>query len=261
MTHIQAIRAHEVVVGARPGVVDSPALGRFADAWDELPIVMLEFCMSDGIVALGEVGRGPGIQEIHSHLKSLIGVELRGLDLGVLPKPFRTGYQWGLLTAHPPALYSSPSPVTYAFEMALYDWLGKSINCCIADLLGGAVRQRVPVDAWCGRQTPKDLRRIVTEARDRGFQGIKIKSKLGDPTVEQVRAIKQAGGDQFGITIDPMWQWLSPHAALHMLAGLEPLANNLCIEDPFPWEQPEMSHRVRQVTTVPLVLQSALWRY
>lgn len=43
MTHIQAIRAHEVVVGARPGVVDSPALGRFADAWDKLPIVMLEF--------------------------------------------------------------------------------------------------------------------------------------------------------------------------------------------------------------------------
>jgi len=120
MTHIEAIRAHEVVVGGRIGVVDSPALGRFADAWDEQPIVLLEFCMSDGILALGEVGRGAGIKDIHAELTSLIGLELRGLDLGVLPQQFRTGYQWGLLTAHPPALYNSPSPVTYAFEMALY---------------------------------------------------------------------------------------------------------------------------------------------
>ena len=256
MTHIEAIRAHEVVVGGRIGVVDSPALGRFADAWDEQPIVLLEFCMSDGILALGEVGRGAGIKDIHAELTSLVGLELRGLDLGVLPQQFHTGYQWGLLTAHPPALYNSPSPVTYAFEMALYDWVGKSVNCSMADLLGGPVRQRVPVDAWCGRQTPDDLRRIVEQARERGFHGIKMKSKLGDPTIEQVRAIKQAGGDSFGITIDPMWQWLSPHDALHMLAELEPLANNLRIEDPFPWEQPEMWQRVRQVTTIPLVLHT-----
>ncbi len=51
-----------------------------------------------------------------------------------------------------------------------------------------------------------------------------------------------------------MWQWLSPHDALPMLKTLEPYAQNLRIEDPFPWEQPEMWQRVRQTVAVPLVL-------
>jgi len=255
VTHIKSIVAHEVIVPGRKGAVDSPSMGRFADAWDEKPIVLLEFCLSDGIVALGEVGRGPGIKPIQHWLQHLIGLELRGLDLGVLPELFRTGYQWGLHTSHPPALYDSPSPVTYAFEMALYDWMGKRTSCRMADLLGGPVRQRVPVDAWCGRQTPDDLRRIVGHAQVRGFRGIKMKSKLGDPAVAQVRAIKEAGGDDFSVTIDPMWQWLNPHDVLHMLKQLEQFSN-LRIEDPFPWEQPEMWQRVREVVAVPLVLHT-----
>lgn len=254
-TCIESILAHEVIVPGKAGAVDSPSLGRFADAWDEKPIVLLEFRLSDGIVALGEVGRGPTIAELKPWLEQLVGLRLRGLDLGVLPESFRSGYRWGLLTSHPPALYDSPSPVTYAFEMALYDWMGKRNGCRMVDLLGGAVRERVPVDAWCGRQTPEDLRRIVAQARAHGFRGIKMKSKLGDPSVAQVRAIKEAGGDDFGVTIDPMWQWLSPHDALHTLKQLEAFSN-LRIEDPFPWEQPEMWQRARQATAVPLVLHT-----
>ncbi|PJF48623.1 MAG: hypothetical protein D6709_11860, partial [Chloroflexi bacterium] len=78
-----------------------PALGRFADAWDEKPIVLLEFRLSDGIIALGEVGRGPTIAELRPWLEQLIGYRLRGLDLGVLPETLRSGYRWGLLTSPP----------------------------------------------------------------------------------------------------------------------------------------------------------------
>ncbi len=255
-TVIQSITAHEVIVPGKPGCVDSPAMGRFADAWDELPIVLLEFHLSDGITALGEVGRGNTINSIAPWLQQLIGLELRSLDLGVLPGSFRKGYQYGLLTSHPPALYDTHSPVMYAFETMLYDWVGKRMNCRMVDLLGGAVRERVPVDAWCGRQTPQDLVGVVERAKAHGFKGIKMKSKIGDPTLAQVKAIKDTGGEDFGITIDPMWQWLSPHDALYMLKQLEPHAKNLRIEDPFPWEQPDMWQRVRQVVAVPLVLHA-----
>ena len=88
-TVIQSITAHEVIVPGKPGCVDSPAMGRFADAWDELPIVLLEFHLSDGITALGEVGRGNTINSIAPWLQQLIGLELRSLDLGVLPGSFR----------------------------------------------------------------------------------------------------------------------------------------------------------------------------
>jgi muconate cycloisomerase len=255
-TTIQSITAHEVIVPGKKGSVDSAAMGRFADAWDELPIVLLEFRLSDGITALGEIGRGNTLASLAPWLQQLPGLALRSLDLGVLPDSFRKGYQWGLLTSHPPALYDSHSPVTYAFETMLYDWVGKKMGCRMVDLLGGPVRHRVAVDGWCGRQTPQDLLGVVERAKARGFKGIKMKSKIGDPTVAQVKAIKDAGGDDFGITIDPMWQWLSPHDALYMLKQLEPHAKNLRIEDPFPWEQPEMWQRVRQVVAIPLVLHT-----
>ncbi len=253
---IQSITAHEVYVPGKKGAVNSPELGLFADDWDAKPIVLLEFHISDGITALGEIHRGPSLKEVSPWLQQLIGLELRGLDLSVLPANWRNGLQWGLLRSHPPALWDSPSPAMYAFEMMLYDWMGKRLGCRVVDLLGGPVRERIAVDYWCGRQLPKDLTRIVTRARELGFKGIKTKSKIGDPTVEQVKAIKAAGGSDFSITIDPMWQWLSPHDALHMLKQLEPYAENVRIEDPFPWDQPEMWQRVRQVVAIPLVLHT-----
>ncbi len=253
---IESVIAHEVIVPTHPGATNSPVLGLFADDWDKLPIVLLEFRISDGITALGEVGRGQTIKSLEPWLRQLPGVQLRGPTLGVLPGAWRTGYKWGLLTAHPPALYDSPSPVSYALEMALYDWAGKRLGCKLVDLLGGAVRERVPVDYWCGRQLPADLTRLVTQAREHGFNGIKTKSKIGDPTLAQVRAIREAGGDTFHITIDPMWQWLSPKDALPMLKTLEPYAEHLQIEDPFPWDQPEMWQRARQNVSVPLVLHT-----
>jgi len=255
-TKIQSITAHEVVVPGRAGSIDSESWGRFAGAWDEMPIVLLEFHLSDGITALGEVGRGTSLKMLVPWLEQLVGLQLRGLDLGVLPANFRNGWLHGLLASHPPALYDSPSPATYAFETMLYDWLGKKLGCRMVDLLGGAVRERVPVDAWCSRQTPQDLLKVIERAKSFGFKGIKMKSKIGDPTLAQVKAIKEVGGEDFGITIDPMWQWLSPHDALHMLKELEPYAKNLRIEDPFPWEQVAMWQRVRQVVAIPLVLHT-----
>lgn len=251
---IKNVIAHEVYVPGKPGAVNSAELGLFADDWDHKPIVLLEFQISDGITALGEVHRGPNIKELAPWLQQLPGLQLRGLDLSFLPANWRNGHGWGLLRSHPPALWDSPSPAIYAVEMMLHDWMGKRLGCRVVDLLGGPVRERIAVDYWCGRQMPKDLERIVTHAKSLGFKGIKTKSKIGDPTVAQVRAIKAAGGDDFGITIDPMWQWLSPLDALHMLKQLEPYAQNVRIEDPFPWEQPEMWQRVRQSVAVPLVL-------
>jgi muconate cycloisomerase len=137
--------------------------------------------------------------------------------------------------------------------MALLDWAGKRLGCRAVDLLGGAYREAFPVDFWCSRQTPRDLARLVTQARERGFGGLKMKSTLGDPVIEQVRAVKDAGGADFGLTIDPMSQWLSPHDALALFRALEPYAQNLRVEDPFPQDRPEYWQRVRQVSPVPLV--------
>jgi muconate cycloisomerase len=255
-THIQTVYAYEVVVPAKPGAVNSAGWSGPGDDWDRMPIVVLEFQMDDGLNGLGEVERGHSLASLEPWLRQLPGLTLQGWSLQPLPVEWRGAMRWGLLEEHPPALWHSPSPVTRAVEVALLDWAGKRLGCRVVDLLGGQVHETVPVDWWCARQTPDDLTRIVSQARSLGFHGLKMKSKIGDPVVEQVEAVKAAGGPAFHVTIDPMCQWLSPAATLALLKRLEPYAENVQIEDPFPQEMPELWQRVRQVSPIPLVLHA-----
>ncbi len=265
LVKISAVSAHEVVVPARSGAVNSPELGSFLlqpgrasdPDWDMLPICVLEFQMSDGLTALGEVGRGVSLAQIEPWLKQLPGIHLAGTSLAVLPESWRGAPLFGgLLESSPPPLYSSPSPVAYALEMALYDWAGKRLGCRMVDLLGGAYVEELPVDYWCGRQSPANLASIAERAVSLGFKGIKMKSRMGDPVIEQVRALRSVGGSDFSITIDPMYQWLSPHDGLHYLKGLEQFGGNLRVEDPFPTDVPEFWHRARAASSVPLVVHA-----
>lgn len=251
---IAGIRAHEVVAPARKGATDSESMGGFMDGvvWHQMPIVLLEFRSSDDVVALGEVTRGFTIGELRPMLEALVGVKLAGVSLATLPPAFRQPPMWNLLEMHAPPLWASPSPVLAAVEVALLDWAGKRLGCRAVDLLGGAYRDRVSVDYWCGRQSPADLGPLVARARELGFRGIKTKSRSGDPTVAQIKAIKSAGGADFGVTIDPMFQWHSPHDALHTFRSLDRFAN-VRIEDPFPQDRPEFWQRVRSVSGVPLI--------
>jgi muconate cycloisomerase len=137
--------------------------------------------------------------------------------------------------------------------MALLDRLGKQTGLRAVDLLGGAARELIPVDYWCGRKTPDDLRETVARASAQGFRGIKMKSRKGDPVGEQVSAIREAGGPGFAVTVDPMYQWFSPHDALHLLRELEEFGGGIRVEDPFPEEMPEYWRRARQVCSVPLI--------
>ncbi|RIK34702.1 MAG: hypothetical protein DCC55_32630 [Chloroflexi bacterium] len=255
-TRIQTVHAYEVVVPGKPGAINSAEWTGPGDSWDQMPIVLLEFQMNDGIAALGEVERGHSLAALEPWLRQLPSLTLQGWSLQPLPAEWRGAMRWGLLEEHPPALWQSPSPVARAVEVALLDWAGKRLGCRAVDLLGGQVHETVPVDWWCARQTPDDLARIVSQARNMGFSGLKMKSKIGDPVVEQVEAAKAAGGPGFHLTIDPMCQWLNPAYALALLKRLEPYAENVQIEDPFPQDMPELWQRVRQVSPIPLVLHA-----
>jgi muconate cycloisomerase len=53
-----------------------------------------------------------------------------------------------------------------------------------------------------------------------------------------------------------MGQWLGPADALALIRQLEPYAESLQLEDPFPQDMPELWQRVRQVSPLPLVLHA-----
>src|SRR5262245_35172693 len=142
---IQHVKATEVVVPAKPGAINSPAMGSHLSGWDLLPICLIELGTDDGITALGEVDRGHTLKEIEPWLRQLPGLTFHGLSLAGLPEPWRAGNPWGLLERHPPALWQSPSPVLFALEMVVLDWAGKRLGCRAVELLGGAYRETVAV--------------------------------------------------------------------------------------------------------------------
>lgn len=253
---IRRVVATEVTVPTRPGSENSEEYGSFLEyEWDELPIVLLEVETSDGIVSLGEVGRGTYLKDIAPLLEQLPGLKLHGFSPTCLPESWRglSLYGGAIREVHPVPVWSSQNPVTYAMEMVLLDWAGKRLGCRAVDLLGGAYREAVPVDFWCGRQTPTDLCKVVGRAVELGFKGLKMKSRYGDPVVEQVRAIREVGGEGFSITIDPMYQWYSPNESLATLKSLEQFGSGVKVEDPFPEDRPEFWHRARQTVSVPLI--------
>ena len=255
---IARIDAWEVVVPAHPGAINSESLGNFLDhPWDLMPIVVLEVTFADGVTGLGEIGRGVALADVDGWLKELPGVALSGLSPRGLPAHWHSKGTFGgaIEDRLPPPLAASPSPVASALEMAQLDAGGKRLNCRAVDLLGGAYRERVAVDYWCGRKTPDDLRGTVARARERGFSGLKMKSKHLDPAEQQLEAIKAEGGDDFSVTIDPMSQWFGPTENLYTLKRLERFSH-VRIEDPFPEDMPAMWRRARQTCAVPLILHA-----
>ncbi|MFA9480036.1 enolase C-terminal domain-like protein [Phycisphaerales bacterium AB-hyl4] len=249
------VRAWEVVVPVVPGAVNSPALEDAAESepWDAAPIVLVELTFDDGVIGLGELPRDVTLKTVDASLARLVGLTCPGPSMAAQPSAWRPGNMFGLHQLMPAPAWQSTQLAAAALETALLDATGKRLGCRVVDLLGGAVRQRVSVDYWCGRQTPADLEVIVGRALEHGFRGLKMKSRLGDPVIEQLRVIRQIAGEGFAVTIDPMFQWLSPAHVLPMVKAIDHCNLAVKLEDPFPQDQPQMWQRLRDAVATPLI--------
>lgn len=267
LDRIDMVRAYEVVVPAKAGALVSDDISDAgyggASSFDYMPIVLLEIHTSDGLVGLGEVARGNTLEMVEPWISQLPGFAIRGRSLAHLPIEWRDGAVGvgGLgVEAHPLPIWYSPklliSAIIGAIETALLDIAGKRMRCRAADVLGGTHRELVPVDYWCARQNPKSLRRIVETACSMGFTGLKMKSRITDPIVEQVRAVRETGGDNFMLTIDPMAQWFGPADALIIMGQLEQFGPKIRIEDPFPQDMPDLWRRMRDATKLPIIFHA-----
>ena len=90
-----------------------------------------------------------------------------------------------------------PYPTGYeAFEMAVFDLVGKRLGVPVHALLGGACRDKVRADFWIGHQTPEHTGRSTKIAIERGFTGLKTKCRIQEPMVERIRAVWEVGGSE-----------------------------------------------------------------
>lgn len=209
---------------------------------------VLELITDEGIVGLGEVGGGDQRAALTKLKPRIVGMnpfDLEAIKLKVL----RSIY------------YLSNARLYGAIEIACLDIQGKAAGVPMHALLGGKVRDAVPLIAYLfwrydrpggGDDTrAEDMADLCVELKETlGVRAMKLKAGVLDP-MEEARVLKlcrQRLGDSFGLRIDPNGVW-SVATAVRVGRQLEDLGLEY-FEDP-SWGLEGM-RAVRQQIRIPL---------
>ena len=179
-----------------------------------------------GVTGFGECfRRGPYVSK--AAVETIFAPLLIGRD------PFDTDAIWeemlrsGAVAGPPGALLTAASGV----DIALWDIKGKALDVPLYRLLGGKVRDRVPVYASSLKRdlTPRQEADRVARFRDEGFSAYKMHSAVpgrtddpADQTIVTVEAIRKTVGDGIDILVDVNGAY-SVHHAIEVGKALEDL--------------------------------------
>jgi galactonate dehydratase len=148
-------------------------------------------------------------------------------------------------------------------EMALWDLFGKSMGLSVARLLGGPVRDRIPVysNAWYfGATTPEEFAECARRTVRLGYRGLKFDPfGLADFTIDEmgisrsielVEAVRQAVGADVSLMVEGHGRF-GVESALRITKRLGPLDVRF-FEEPTPAGDDDAIARVAQASTVPI---------
>ena len=155
-----------------------------------------------------------------------------------------------------PLVHSNPSVVA-AFDMALFDILGKVAGLPLFRLLGGS-KNVFETDITTGLDT---LEKMTAEAKgyaDRGYKTLKVKVGLDpDDDYANVAAIRAAVGPKIAIHIDANQGWTVAQA-VYALRKMAPLAIEFC-EQPVLASDTAGLKAVRSESPIAIMADEALF--
>ena len=144
-----------------------------------------------------------------------------------------------------------------AFEIALWDLLGKAASLPLFAVLGG--RQRAIVtDNTVGLETPEVMAERAAGFKARGFQAIKV--KLGTDValdLERMRQIRASVGPEIRVRVDANQGWSRVDAKRALAALVE--FNLEVVEQPVVKWDVEGLAEVRRGSSIPIMADEALF--
>ncbi|MCI4445948.1 MAG: dipeptide epimerase [Candidatus Aminicenantes bacterium] len=153
-------------------------------------------------------------------------------------------------------VHSNPSAVA-AYDMALYDLLGKAAGLPLYKLLGG-YRSSFETDLTTGLNTPEKMVESVKESLAQGYRQIKIKvGEDPDLDVRRVQLVREAIGPEVPLRIDANQGWSVPQA-ISTLRRLEPFRIQF-VEQPVKASDLAGLKKVQEQSPVPVMADESLF--
>jgi len=208
--------------------------------------VLVKVTTDDGIVGWGEGVEatdltGNGQQAIQEALEFL-GPQIIGKD------PLRRTTLWWAMKK---MMYGNETAIG-AIDMALYDIAGKAFGVPVVDLLGGRVRDEVPVLTMVGSGHPdNDIQAAVTKY-EAGYRWFKVKLGIGEVNDElkTVQGVRNQLPPDTIVSGDANQGWDEP-TAMRFLTGLQGMDVRF-IEQPIPQGDNAAMIRIAQRSPIPI---------
>lgn len=147
--------------------------------------------------------------------------------------------------------------VRSAFDMALYDLLGKAAGLPLYAVLAGGKRT-ILTDRTVGIDTTEKMVKEALALKERDFPAVKV--KLGttpEEDIERIRRIREALGPEIPLRIDANQGWDCVFA-LQALKGMEDQGIQYCEQPVAAWDF-ESLRKVSTSTTIPIMADESLF--
>ena len=196
-----------------------------ADVW-ALDSTVVKLVCDDGLVGWGETCPvGPTYQPHHAAGARAALAEMAPGLLGADP------LQPLALRRRMDALLNGHRYAKAALDIAAFDLMGKRFGVRVADLLGGAVTERVPSYYALGVGEPDEIARIAAEKVAEGYPRLQVKigGRPVETDIEAVRKVWERVGGRVRLAVDAN-RGLTTRDALRL--------SRACQDIPFVLEQP-----------------------
>ncbi|MDP6019506.1 MAG: enolase C-terminal domain-like protein [Candidatus Latescibacteria bacterium] len=246
---ITSLETIPILVPLKQGLTTKTAHGEHIDS----PYVLVKVHTDEGVVGLGEATLAPRWSgETSPGCVAAVEQVLAPAVVGADPRDVRD-----IARRLQRAIRLNPF-ARAAVEMACWDIAGKAADLPVYRLLGGRVRDEVPMKMVVGAfDVPKAVE-LAQRFLDGGTRHLKVKVGL-DPAqdVERVRAVRELAGPQVTIGVDANCGW-SVSTAKRALRELEAFDVTFA-EQPVGTDDPRALAAVRAATTIPIMADESVF--
>ena len=144
-------------------------------------------------------------------------------------------------------------------EMALWDIVGKALDTPVYNLLGGKVRERIPLSYSIPFGSPDQMAELARERVEWGHRTIKVKIGSEDATrdIAAVKSIRKAIGPDVKLRVDGNMGWQTAKQAIGVIRAIES-ENIELVEQPLPAHDLAGMAEIRHSIGVPLMADESI---